>query len=103
LRAELAASGVRVTCLMPGYVRTAFDGSAGASNKAYRAFSESNAMEAEAVAAIGLRAVRRGRSGVIAGARNKIAAFLLGLLPESAVPFAQKAFLDRLVSGEGAA
>jgi len=103
LRAELAESGVQVTCLMPGYVRTAFDESAGASNAAYRAFSESNAMEAEAVAAIGLRAAGRGRASVIAGARNKIAAFLLGLLPESAIPFAQKLFLDRLVSGEGAA
>jgi short-subunit dehydrogenase len=100
LRAELAGSGVQVTCLMPGYVKTAFDGNAGASSRAYRAFSERNAMEAEAVAAIGLRAARLGRAGVIAGARNQIVAFLLGLLPESAVPFVQKALLDRLVSAE---
>ena len=31
LRAELRASGVSVCCLLPGYVRTAFDGSAGIS------------------------------------------------------------------------
>jgi short-subunit dehydrogenase len=58
-------------------------------------------MDAADVARIGLRALARGRAWVVAGARNKLAAFLLGLLPRAAAPALMKASLDGLLSEEG--
>lgn len=101
LRAELRPRGVGVTCLLPGYVRTNFDAAAGIRSARYLAFSERNAMDAADVARIGLRALARGRAWVVAGARNKLAAFLLGLLPRAAAPALMKASLDGLLSEEG--
>lgn len=39
LRAELSGSGVVVTCLLPGYVRTDFDDNAGIESEAYKKFA----------------------------------------------------------------
>jgi short-subunit dehydrogenase len=103
LRAEMAPCGVGVTCLLPGYVRTAFDGNAGTESPGYLAFSDANAMEAEAVARVGLRALEKGKAWAIAGTRNKLAARLFSLMPRSAVPFVQKAFLDKILGGEASA
>lgn len=97
LRAELAASGVSVTCLLPGYVATDFDGNAGIESPAYLRFSKANSLGAEAVASIGLAALERGKAYTIAGGRNHVAAFFLGLLPRTAPPFIMKRALDRLV------
>jgi short-subunit dehydrogenase len=97
LRAELASSGVRVSCLLPGYVRTGFDEAAGIESAAYRAFSTRNSLDAGAVARIGLACMERNRPYVIAGARNKIAALAMGLLPRTAPPAIMKSFLDRLI------
>jgi short-subunit dehydrogenase len=97
LRAELAGSGVRVSCLLPGYVRTGFDEAAGIESEAYRAFSTKNSLDAGTVARIGLSCMGRNRPYAIAGARNKIAAFAMGLLPRTAPPAIMKAFLDRLL------
>jgi len=97
LRAELAGTGVAVTCLLPGYVRTAFDGNAGITSDAYLEFSHSNSLGADQVARIGLRAMARRRSWVIAGARNNLAAAFFGLLPRTAPPAIMKPFLDKLV------
>lgn len=96
LRAELKSSGVVVSCLLPGYVRTAFDDNAGVTSRAYKAFSSRNAMDAARVAAIGLRALDRGGAIVIAGGTNKFAASLMALLPASLLPGLMKPFLDRL-------
>lgn len=101
LRAELRPRGVGVTCLLPGYVRTNFDAAAGIRSAKYLAFSERNAMDAADVARIGLRALARGRAWTVAGARNRLAAFLLGLLPRAAAPALMKASLDGLLSEEG--
>lgn len=97
LRAELSGSGVVVTCLLPGYVRTDFDDNAGIESEAYRKFSRSNSLGAEEVADIGLAALERGKAWTIAGARNRLAAFFFGLLPRTAPPAIMKLFLDRLV------
>jgi len=101
LRAELKPRGVGVTCLLPGYVRTNFDAAAGIRSARYLAFSERNAMDAADVARIGLRALARGRAWTVAGARNRLAAFLLGLLPRAAAPALMKASLDGLLAKEG--
>ncbi|PKL22987.1 MAG: hypothetical protein CVV47_17080 [Spirochaetae bacterium HGW-Spirochaetae-3] len=97
LRAELKDSGVVVTCLLPGYVRTSFDANAGIVSEAYVKFSNANSLGAEEVADIGLEALSRGKASVIAGTRNKFAAFLFGLLPRTAPPAIMKPFLDKLV------
>jgi len=97
LRAELAGSGVVVTCLLPGYVRTDFDDNAGIASDAYKKFSASNSMGASEVAAVGLAALWRRRAFAIAGARNRFAAFLFGLLPKTTPPAVMKLFLDSLV------
>lgn len=97
LRAELAGSGVRVSCLLPGYVRTGFDEAAGIESEAYRAFSAKNSLDAGTVARIGLACMERNRPYVIAGARNKVAAFAMGLLPRTALPAIVRPFLDRLI------
>ncbi|HOX49612.1 MAG TPA: SDR family oxidoreductase [Spirochaetales bacterium] len=101
LRAELKPRGVGVTCLLPGYVRTNFDAAAGIRSAKYLAFSERNAMDAADVARIGLRALARGRAWTVAGARNRLAATVLGLLPRAAAPALMKASLDGLLAKEG--
>lgn len=97
LRAELAGSGVNVSCLLPGYVRTAFDANAGIGSPAYLKFSEANSLDAATVARIGLRALERGKSWTIAGARNRFAAALFSLLPRSFPPRIMRAALERLI------
>lgn len=97
LREELKGSGVSVTCLMPGYIRTGFDDAAGASGQAYKRFSDANAMDAKAVAAVGLAALAGKKPYVIAGARNKLMAALFGLMPMTAPPAIMKKFIETLV------
>lgn len=97
LRAELKPAGITVTCLLPGYVRTDFDDNAGIENPKYKNFSNANSMEPDAVAAAGLRALSHGEAFVIAGARNRLAAFFFGMLPKTAAPAIMKKFLDSLV------
>jgi short-subunit dehydrogenase len=96
LRAELRKAGVSVSCILPGYVKTGFDESAGIASPAYRAFSSAAGMGAAAVAVAGLRALALDRPYAVAGARNKIAAVLSMLVPRSALPAAAKPFLDRV-------
>ncbi|MFH2114776.1 MAG: SDR family NAD(P)-dependent oxidoreductase, partial [Spirochaetota bacterium] len=86
LRAELASAGINVCCLMPGYVRTDFDANAGIESDKYKNFSHANSMGAAEVAKLGLSALARRRPAVIAGTRNRFAAFLFGLLPRSLPP-----------------
>ena len=57
-------------------MRTDFDDNAGIESDAYKKFSRSNSLSAEQVADIGLAALERGKAWTIAGARNKLAAFL---------------------------
>lgn len=97
LRAELKPAGIIVTCLLPGYVRTDFDDNAGIENPKYKNFSNANSMDADSVAAVGLKALDRGKPFVIAGARNLLAACFFGLLPKTAAPAIMKKFLDSLV------
>lgn len=101
LRAELKPHGVRVSCLLPGYIRTRFDGAAGIESEAYLAFSSRNAMEADPVARVGLSALAAGRAAAVAGARNKAASFAMALIPQPRLPLLMKPFLDRLVAGKG--
>jgi len=102
LRAELRGSGVGVTCVLPGYVRTNFDEAAGIKSEAYLSFSSSAGMSAERVAAAGLRALESDRPLAVAGAANKAAAFFGRLVPRSAMPVLAKKLLDRMAAAPAA-
>jgi uncharacterized protein len=101
LRAELRKSGIGVTCVLPGYVRTGFDAAAGISSPAYLSFSKAAGMSARAVARAGLRALSADKPFSAAGISNKAAIALCRLIPRSAVPAVAGAFLGRM-AGAGA-
>jgi uncharacterized protein len=80
LRAELAGSGVTVTCLMPGATETAFferadllDTKVGADKK----------QPAEEVAREGFEAMQKGEGDVVTGWSNKLRAAISHIIPNS--------------------
>lgn len=81
LRRELVSSGVTVTCLVPGFVNTAFDANAGISHPRYLAFSRRGALSAAKVARIGIRGMFKGKAKVTAGVSNKVIAGLAAIVP----------------------
>jgi uncharacterized protein len=97
LRAELKGSGVSVSCVLPGYIRTAFDERAGIESPAYRSFSERNGMNAQAVARAGLKLLEKNKPYGAAGARNRIASAVSVLVPRSLMPVMTKPILDQML------
>jgi uncharacterized protein len=82
LHAELAGSGVTVTTLHPGPVRTEFLSVAGMDERVFAdAFPKFLWMPSRAVAKAGIDALQAGRASVIAGAPNKVSTRLMTLLP----------------------
>lgn len=81
LRRELKHTGVRVTCLVPGFVSTSFDANAGIGNPAYLKLSSRGSLPPAAVAKIGLRAMFKGKARVTAGIANKVLVFVVALIP----------------------
>jgi short-subunit dehydrogenase len=81
LRAELKPSGVNVSCVQPGYIRTAFDDHCRIASEKYKRFSYRNGMPPEQVARIALRAERRRRACVNAGWANSLTALAAKLIP----------------------
>lgn len=81
LRRELKGAGVKVTCLVPGFIKTDFDANAGIGNAQYLSLSERGALTPSKVAKIGLSALFKGRAKVTAGAFNKAAGFAASLVP----------------------
>jgi hypothetical protein len=80
---ELRGTGVSVTTLCPGPTRTQFEKRANISDSGL--FKSPNVMDAKTVAKIGYRGLMKGRTIVIAGAINKFMAFIVRLVPRSAV------------------
>lgn len=74
LHEELRPRGVVVSTLSPGVTRTGFFDAAG---QVPNAFQRSAMMESRPVADIGLRALSRGRSSVVAGTMNTITTFII--------------------------
>jgi hypothetical protein len=78
LHYELRNTGVTCTVLCPGVTRTEFFEVAGQQMTAYQ---RSTVMESAAVARIGINALLKGRSSVVAGATNAFFAWVVRLLP----------------------
>ena len=84
---ELRKTGVTATVLCPGATWTGFAGTAGndATPLFSGPFSKFTVMRSEDVAAIGYRAMMKGRRMVVAGLMNKIMAFSVRLSPRGLV------------------
>lgn len=79
LHDELAGTPISVTCVCPGGTRTEFHVQAGAGD--YSWLANRSMLDAEEVAAISLRALRKGRRTVIPGALNKLSCWGVRLVP----------------------
>jgi short-subunit dehydrogenase len=90
LTQEVKGTGVTVTCLCPGPLRTPFLALAGASQT--RLFKLLSKLDAEDVARAGWAAMKAGRTLCVPGAGNKVAIAAIRFLPRAAV----LAILERL-------
>jgi short-subunit dehydrogenase len=81
LHQELALRGIKVTALCPGPVPTEFQARAGLRGE--RAQSVLLSLSTERVARIGYNGFSRGRRVVVAGIGNKIAVFLVRIVPHA--------------------
>jgi len=80
LAEEVRGSGVRVSCLAPGATDTGFAARAG--TQGTRLFRR-GMMDADRVARAGHSGMRRGRTLVIPGLRNRVLAFSVRLAPRT--------------------
>lgn len=86
LRGELAGTGVTVTALHPGPVRTEFLQTAGMDGQTFAAaFPKFLWMPSRTVAKSGIDGLDQGRGAVIPGLQNEISARLMELLPRRLV------------------
>lgn len=82
VREEVRGTGVRVTCLCPGFTRTGFQARAGVRTQGLRGPMWHDPAK---VATIGWSGFRADRAVVVPGALNQVAAFGVRLVPRSAV------------------
>lgn len=85
LRSELAPFGVSVTCVLPGFIDTGFEKSAGIRSASYSKMAKSLGMSAEAVANVSVRAVLKRRALAVTGVKNSIAYWVLKLVPKQLI------------------
>ena len=82
LKHELTHTNISVTCLSPGPTDTDWAKSANVSEKVLKMADKLN-MTPQKVAAIGVKAMFKKQTEVIAGFTNKLGAFMAWLLPDS--------------------
>lgn len=80
IHAELKGTGVTVNTLCPGSIRTEFAFKAGMEDTLLFKFF---VMEPKTVAAIGYRAMCKGRASVIAGMYNKLLVLMSKIIPSA--------------------
>ncbi len=100
LRAELKGTGVTVTCLEPGFVKTNFDKAAEVTHGKYAAFSEASGMDARTVAQIGVKALLRRKAFVVAGFKNKISAWVVSIVPKTWIAAVFFGFIKKLIGSK---
>jgi short-subunit dehydrogenase len=88
LRQELAPFNVNVTCVEPGFMRTAFDDNSQITSERYKQFSHKNGMSPQKTAKIALEAVFKKKPLVTAGLSNALSAFFTRFLPLPFLAFA---------------
>ena len=84
LKHELSDTNISVTCLSPGPTDTDWAKNANVGDKVLKMADKFN-MSPQKVAAIGIKAMFKKRTEVIAGFTNKLGAFMAWLLPDSFV------------------
>jgi short-subunit dehydrogenase len=90
---EVAAQGIKVSCLCPGFTRTGFQQAASVNADWLPSFAWSTA---EGVASAGLAALDRNQAMSVPGWPNKLAARLLPLLPRGLVRWGAAQVTGRL-------
>jgi len=93
---ELQGSDVTVTCLCPGPTKSAFFGRAGMGEVRLASGKPLKLMDAPTVAAIGYRALRKGKTMIVPGYRNKLLAFLTRIVPRRLTIRITRWFMERL-------
>ncbi len=91
LHRELRGSGVKVCVLSPGVTRTGFFEAAG--QQQFSLYQRLTMMNAERAAAVGLKALLRGRASVVAGVRNGLIAWAAARIPRAWAAFFTEFFL----------
>lgn len=79
LHDELVGSPISATCVCPGGTHTEFHAQAGAGD--YSWLANRSMLSADAVAAVAIRAMRKGKRTVIPGVLNKLACWSVRLVP----------------------
>jgi short-subunit dehydrogenase len=83
LRTELKKSGINVSCLCPGPVKTGFAERAGMNSIMGK--MDQFGMQADEVAEKAIRSMLKGKAEIIPGFLNRVGVFIVWLLPESLV------------------
>ena len=95
LNGELKGSGVSVTCIQPGFIRTGFDENAGIKSRKYKEYSAKNGLSAAKAARIGLKMMFRRKAAGAIGLGNKLSKFFVSILPRTV----RAAFIKKGISG----
>ena len=96
LSSELQGSDVTITCLCPGPTRSAFFGRAGMENVRLASGKPLKVMDAPVVAAIGYRALKKGKMMVVPGMMNKVLAFMTRIVPRKLTIRITRWFMETL-------
>lgn len=94
LARELKQTGVSVTCLLPGFVRTNFDANAKITSEKYKKMTSRAGMMPDKVAKIGLRALFKNKMVCTAGLANKLTGFFSQFIPRTISSGIMKMYLD---------
>jgi short-subunit dehydrogenase len=95
LSSELQGSDVTVTCLCPGPTKSAFFGRAGMEDVRLASGKPLKMMDAPTVAAIGYRALKKGKMMVVPGSRNRMLAFMTRIVPRRLTIRITRWFMER--------